>query len=134
MNTAADGLRAQLAFRIRTSAPIDWGEFTRLWIAFNAMYGGEADRSERARAMACVRRNIDESAARRTLRLLKDPIERILAIPPGDMLLNRWDPSFRAASRRCVARYRERTETAVGRLAAVAGVLYQVRCNLVHGS
>jgi hypothetical protein len=29
--------------------------------------------------------------------------------------------------------YRNRNETSVSRLAAVGGVLYQVRCNLIHG-
>jgi len=30
--------------------------------------------------------------------------------------------------------YRSEAETAVGRLAGVVGVLYQIRCNLLHGS
>jgi hypothetical protein len=42
-------------------------------------------------------------------------------------------PQFRAASQRYAAIYRNRDETAVTRLAAVGSVLYQVRCNLIHG-
>jgi hypothetical protein len=45
-----------------------------------------------------------------------------------------WDPRFRAATQRCVRRYASRSETPERRLAAVAGILYQVRCNLFHGS
>lgn len=127
-------LRTQLSFRIRTVAPQDWSAFSQLWMAFNALYGGEPDRRERARVMASVRRYFGERAALRVLRAVTKPVDRILEIPPADMLLNRWDPNFRAASQRCAGLYRNSKESSVGRLAAVAGVLYQIRCNLLHGS
>ncbi|MBL0167666.1 MAG: hypothetical protein IPP85_11200 [Propionivibrio sp.] len=103
-------------------------------MAFNAMYGGETDAGERSRVMSCVRRNMSERAAVRVLRQSTKSVDQILAIPPANLLLNRWDPKFRAASQRCAALYRNKAETAVGRLAGVAGVLYQIRCNLLHGS
>jgi len=103
-------------------------------MAFNAMYGGESDARERSRVMSCIRRNMNERAAVRVLRQSTKSVDRILAIPPANLLLNRWDPKFRAASQRCAALYRNKAETAVGRLAGLAGVLYQVRCNLLHGS
>jgi hypothetical protein len=103
-------------------------------MAFNSIYGGESDQRERARVMSCIRRHFTERSALRVLRSATKPIDRILELPPGNMLLNRWDPRFRAASQRCAALYRNKKETAVGRLAAVGGVLYQVRCNLIHGS
>ncbi len=49
-------------------------------------------------------------------------------------MIERWDPSFRAASQRYAAMYRNKKESSVSRLAAVAAVLYQIRCNLIHGS
>lgn len=131
MNAA---LRAQLAYRIRVSSPADWAEFSQLWIAFNAIYGGEPDDRERSRVMSCIRRNFPESAAVRLLRAIQGSVGRILEVPPGNMLLDRDDPNFRAASRRCAALYRNRNETSTGRLAAVGGVIYQVRCNLIHGN
>ena len=127
-------LRAELAYRIRTGSPIDWQAFTAHWMAFNAIYGGEPDARERSRVMASIRRSLSETAARRVLRASTASIDKILAVPPGNLLLNVWNPKFRAVSQRCAAMYRDRSETAVGRLAAVAGVLYQVRCNLLHGS
>ena len=130
----SDRLRAQLATRIRTRSPRDWPEFCSLWMAFNAIYQGEPDARERARLMASIRGNFTETSARRVLRASTASIKNILSIPPGNLLLNRWDPNFRAASLRYAAMYRNKSETAVGRLAAVAAVLYQVRCNLVHGS
>lgn len=133
MNAPAGALRAQLAFRIRTASPRDWRDFTNLWMAFNAIYGGEPDRRERSRVMACIRRSFSERGALRVLRAVTKSIDRVLQVPPGNLLLNRYDPSFRAASQRCAAIYRNRRESAVGRLAAASGVLYQVRCNLIHG-
>jgi hypothetical protein len=133
VNALADALRAQLAFRIRTASPREWRDFTNLWMAFNAIYGGEPDRRERSRVMACIRRSFSERGALRVLRAVTKSIDRILEVPPGNLLLNRYDPNFRAASQRCAAMYRNRRESSVGRLAAASGVLYQVRCNLMHG-
>jgi hypothetical protein len=131
---ASDQLRAELAFRIRTRAPTDWAEFSGLWMAFNALYGGEPDTRERARVMGCIRRTLSEAAALRVLRAATKHIDTILDLPPGNMFLERHHPNFRAASMRCAALYRNRKESARGRLAGVAGALYQVRCNLIHGS
>lgn len=133
MSGPAKALQAELSFRIRTGAPGDWSEFANLWMAFNAMYGGEPDRRERSRVMACIRRLFTQASALRVLRSVSKSIDRILATPPGDLRLNTYDPHFRAASRRCAAIYRNPKESAVARLAAVGGVLYQVRCNLIHG-
>ena len=133
VNAPTDALRAQLAFRIRTASPREWQEFTNLWMAFNAIYGGEPNGRERSRVMASIRRSFSERGALRVLRVVTKSIDRILAVPPGNLLLNKYDPNFRAASQRCTALYRNRRESAAGRLAAAAGVLYQIRCNLIHG-
>lgn len=102
-------------------------------MAFNTIYGGEPDARERTRVMSCIRHSFSERAALRVLRRVARSVDRILQVPPGNLLLNRYDPAFRAASVRCAALYRNRGESSVGRLAAVGGVLYQVRCNLIHG-
>lgn len=127
-------LRAQLAARIRTSSPADWKEFSSHWSAFNAIYGGEPDRKERSRVMASIRRSLSDRAAVGVLRKSRSAIDRILETPPGNMLLDRLHPNFRAASIRFKAIYRNPREKPLGRLAAVGGLLYQVRCNLLHGS
>jgi hypothetical protein len=103
-------------------------------MAFNSLYGGEPDHRERSRVMACIRKCLSERGALRVLRGVTKSVEPILEVPPGNMLLNRRDPNFRAASQRCAALYRNKSETALGRLAAVGGILYQIRCNLIHGS
>jgi len=60
-------------------------------------------------------------------------VDKILEIPPGNMLRDRYDPDFRAVSQHFAALYRNRDGTSTSRLAAVGGVIYQVRCNLIHG-
>lgn len=129
----SEELRALLAWRIRTAAPPGWGEFSTLWMAFNAIYRGDPDPRERYRVMSTIRRLVNHREARRLLRDRRLAIERIVAIPPGNLQLDRYDPKLRRASQRCAAIYRDPQEAAPTRLAGVGGVLYQVRCNLVHG-
>lgn len=132
--TGSRTLRVALSRRIRAASPDDWREFTVLWMAFNAIYGGEPDRNERSRVMRCIRSTFSERAALRVLRSVSRSVDRLLEVPPGDMRIDRNDPRFRAATRRCAGLYRDLRETAVGRLAAVGGLIYQVRCNLMHGA
>lgn len=134
MSTPSNKLLAELSYHIRTGATPEWKEFGVLWSAFNAVYGGEPDPKERARVVTCIRRRFSQRGALRTLRAVTKSIDKILALPPGNMLLDVRDPAFRAASQRYVGLYRDPSATAVARLAAVGGVLYQVRCNLIHGS
>ncbi len=134
MSTSTEILRAELSFRLRTHALEEWSRFTNLWNAFNSIYSGETGRVERTRVMACVRKYFSEHAALRTLRRVTGAIDKILDVPPGDMRRSQGRVDFREASRRCAAIYRDKSETDIGRLAAVGGVLYQVRCNLIHGS
>ena len=126
-------LRAQLSRRIRGATPKEWSRFSTLWMAFNAIYGGEPDARERSRAMSAVCRHLSESRAKTLLQECDVPVDRILAVPPGDMQLDRWDPRFRRASRELARAVLSRAKARV-RLAAMAGILYQVRCNLIHGS
>ena len=120
--------------RIRTISPQEWREFTQLWMAFNAVYGGEPDRVERSRVMRCIRRFFSEHAALKVLRSVTRSVDRVLEVPPGDMRIDSRDPNFRAATTRCTALYRDRNESSIGRLAAIGGIVYQVRCNLMHGA
>jgi len=131
---ASATLRAELSRRIRTTIPGEWAEFGTLWIAFNAIYGGEPDDRERDRVMGAIRHFVTEPSATRILKQCGDAIERIAALPPGDMRQDRHDQRFREQSQRCIAMYRAPKQRPVERLSAVAGMLYQVRCNLVHGS
>lgn len=134
MNTKSNILRAELAYRIRTAAPADWNEFSNLWMAFNAIYGGEPDRKERSRVIATIRKNMTDRQALAVLRNVTRSVDRLLAVPPGNMMIELEDPYFRAASQRYAAIYRNKKESPINRLAAVAAVLYQVRCNLLHGA
>lgn len=127
-------LRAELSFRIRTASPEEWSLFSNLWMAFNSIYRGEHGRSERARVMACIRRILRDDDAGIVLESVYASIDRILEVPPGDLILNKYDPNFRKASVRYASVYNNESETPVRRLEAVVAILYQIRCNLIHGS
>jgi len=127
-------LRSQLAFRIRFKAPAEWLEFCINWMAFNAIYGGEPDNNERARVMSAIRSCFSKHKAKAVLKTADRSIQRVIQLPPGNLQLDIWDPQFRAASRKYKRIYTTRSEEPVSRLAAVAAILYQVRCNLIHGS
>lgn len=127
-------LQAQLARRIQSNFPADWVGFVQRWIAFNAIYGAEVGGDERSRVMRCIRLNFTEAAAQSVLDAASRHINKILDVPPGNMQRERDDPDFRLTSQRLADTYWSVSETAVGRLAAVGGVLYQVRCNLIHAS
>ena len=84
--------------------------------------------------MGAVRRYASAKDARHILERGAAALVKIIDPPPADMRLERWDPRFRAASERCKRKYLSRTQTPQARLAGAAGLLYQVRCNLIHGS
>ena len=127
-------LRAELSRRLRRNTPAHWTEFTALWMAFNALYGGEPDESERTHISETVRSYVSAKDARHILSRHEASIAKLISVPPGDMRKSPFDSTFRTTSERYVARLQSKTETATARLAAVAGLLYQVRCNLIHGS
>ena len=131
MNVA---LRIELSRRLRHHLPEAWLEFSQLWMSFNALDGGESDHVERSRVMQCIRRAFDEQTAPPLLLCCAPSIDRILQLPPADMRFDQVDPRFRATGERCAALYRDQSASDVERLAAIGGVIYQVRCNLLHGS
>src|SRR5690242_14604301 len=97
--TPSAALRVTLSQRLRAGLPPEWMRFTELWLAFNAIYGGEPDTKERARVKSVVRNNVSEARARAVLSRVDVAIDHILSIPPGNMLLDQWDPRFRRISR-----------------------------------
>lgn len=126
-------LRAELSRRLRMESPPEWGHFSQLWMAFNAMYGGEPEGLERSRVMRILRVRLSEARSRAILRQCSVAADRILRVPPGDMLFEQWNPKFRRRSRELARAYRKGASSNA-KLVALGGILYQVRCNLVHGS
>lgn len=103
-------------------------------MAFNAIYGGEPDRWERTRVMASIRNGFSEEAALRVLDAAAHAADCILATPPGNTRRPHTDPNFRTETIELASQYRQADAPARDRLAALGGVIYQVRCSLIHGS
>ena len=125
--------QALFAQRLRTRDVPEWCEFLRLWAAFNCLYGEEANGNERERVMQVVRRYLDNPRAETLIVQTSAAALEIIETPPGDMRKDASDPRFREQTERCAAAYRDHIKPANERLAGLLGVIYQVRCNLLHG-
>lgn len=124
----------QRASEIRSSIIVskDATNFFGNWIAFNAYYGGGPD-PELRRAMNAVQDGISSAAATRFLETCKADIAFFRRLPPGDMRLAANAEVFRRASTQHLAIVFDESVDVVVRASHVIGVVYQVRCNLMHG-
>ena len=113
-----------------------WSDFPRYWMAFNALYNAVAKDGE-PEAMA-VERVInfffDPNAADECVKAIGDAaIAELTAVPPGDDRLSPRDPKYRKKTTDLATRIHGSGDS-VERLAALMAIVYQVRCNLLHGS
>jgi len=129
------GIYEQAIFseRLRAREVPEWCEFLRLWAAFNCIYGDEAGGPERDRVMRSVRRNLSHTTAQELIDRTSSAALEIVKTPPGDMRRDRSDPQFREQTKRCASIYQDSTKSGTERLAGLMAVIYQVRCNLLHG-
>lgn len=119
--------------RLRTRDLPEWCEFLRLWTAFNCLYGEDHVGTERDRAMRVVKKYLSSSNAQLLLEQSAAAAYDVIATPPGDMRKDLSDPQFREQTVRCADAYSDQTKQGNERLAGLIGVIYQVRCNLLHG-
>jgi len=126
-------LVAHTAGAFAEAARHDTQRFMGRWIAFNALYRGYFNGSEREQLMACVRDCVPDAVAETILSHLRQEIDFLRSLPPGDMRF--WsDPKrFRVRSITDMAVVSDATRAAGERLAHLVAVVYQVRCNLFHG-
>lgn len=125
--------QAHFSQRLRTRDVPEWCEFLRLWAAFNCIYSGQTGDTERERVMQSIKADLSDSAAQEVIDRIASVAEAIIEIPPGDMRKDASDPQFRAQTERCTSLYIDQTKLSRERLAGLIGVIYQVRCNLLHG-
>lgn len=127
-------LQAALSERIRTVSREEWHEFLKLWMAFNAIYNvREKEHVEREQ----VRRSVDyieEHRAAELLDRLHDAARQLAEDPPGDMRYASDSPAFYAAVKQDVEALRDGGGSATQKMGALLALVYQVRCNLIHGN
>lgn len=127
-------LQAALSERIRSSPHEEWEEFLHLWMAFNAIYNAvEYEGSEREQ----VRRSgevLEVDTAKELLDHLQDVISELAENPPGDMLYASTSPNFYDAVGDDVEKLREGDDSPRQEMSALLALVYQVRCNLIHGN
>lgn len=128
-------LQSALAERIRTSSRPDWGKFVQRWIAFNAIYNTveRSDDGEKGQVKRSVA-YLDESTACDLLGRLRNAARELAESPPGDMRYSTESPEFYQSNEGEVKTLSDSDAGCRQRLGALLALVYQVRCNLVHGN
>jgi len=107
-------------------------QFAKRWAGFNAIYNAFSG-AERERLMAAVASGLTEKQARGILLSVAEAIAYFAELPPGDLRRAPTDERFRARTRADMRAVEDTSLSATTRLAHLLSVVYQVRCNLVHG-
>jgi hypothetical protein len=113
-----------------------WSDFPRYWMAFNALYNAVVNEGEPevVAVMRVIQLFVNRQNAEDCLyNIDADRIRRLMAVPPGDDRIPATHPNYRKKTAALIERFRE-SGNPVERLAALMAIIYQVRCNLVHGS
>jgi hypothetical protein len=129
--TAQD--RAALARRFRERGIPGGQEFIQDWVSFNACYNAAGGKSERDRVTNIIREYIAPGEATQLLQNLASAVEYFSRLPPGDDRRAAHNPNFRRQSTEDLQVVNDVSATPVERLARLMSVVYQVRCNLMHG-
>lgn len=127
-------LQATLAMKwLREDDPL-WSRFATRWMAFNTLYNYVTGATERDRVMQVILAYVETTTAAELLRVLDCQVTALASLPPGDSRLQPEDPKFRARSTADMQIMMDQTAPAPQRLARLLAVVYQVRCNLLHGT
>jgi hypothetical protein len=126
--------QALFSKKLRMREAPEWCEFLRLWAAFNCIYGESDNRFfERDRVMQTVQVHINDIDSLEVIDQTTEASARILDTPPADMRKDATDLNFRAQTQALARTYGDADRSGRERLSALLGVIYQVRCNLLHG-
>jgi hypothetical protein len=105
-------------------------------MAFNALYnavrtGGESESTAVGKVVTLF---VDQTAAMAVLaKIGSSHIHALVSLPPGDDRYPPSDARYRTKSKELLALYTA-SANPVERLATLMQIVYQVRCNLLHGS
>ena len=126
--------RAAVAASIIEGLGSHGADFSRNWMGFNAFYQSFVTRNERQGLMSAVQDSISVESANSILSDCSKEIAYILRIPPGDMRYPSTSPEFRRQSAQDMATATHSDCPSPIRVAHLVAAVFQVRCNLFHGS
>ena len=106
--------------------------FTKQWAGFNAIYNAFAG-PERDRLMEAIESGLTTEQAEAILDAAGESIRYFIALPPGNMRLAPSDRRFRARASEDLRAVGDAALGAPTRVAYLLSVIYQIRCNLLHG-
>jgi hypothetical protein len=125
--------QAQFSKKLRGREVPEWCEFLRLWAAFNCLYSEERGPRERDRLQQVLQKHLKEDKAKSLIEITSDAGRDLTSLPPGDMRKDESDCKFREYTQTSAATYQDLEKSNVDRITGLMTVIYQVRCNLLHG-
>lgn len=128
-----DSGRIVLARRLQERQVPDWNDFIHMWMAFNVIYDSVSGDTERKRLMTAIKRYVPEPAAVSILAECQSAVGFLSELPPGDLRKPPSSSGFRKRGARDLDIVNDSSRNASERLAHLMAVVYQVRCNLIHG-
>ena len=125
--------RVLFAQRLCNLTNSTWKQFVVTWAGFNTLYNSVHGGSECWRAMQMIKLYVPYRTAERLLNQLSGPISYFAPEAPGNMQLSHSHPAFRQKTNAALRKVKNPRLKPVERLAYLISVVYQVRCNLLHG-
>lgn len=132
-NSSSNAETAKLAIDIITDLSNQPEFFSQNWRAFNAFYNNYAG-TQRKRLTKCICDSISDDDAKHVLQDLNLEIDFYASLPPGNMEYSSGDARFRRITSEDMAKALDQSVPPRERLAHLMCAVYQVRCNLFHGS
>lgn len=125
--------RVLFAQRLCNLTNSTWKQFVVTWAGFNTLYNSVHGGSECWRAMQMIKLYVPYRTAERLLNQLSGPISYFAPEAPGNMQLGPSHPAFRQKTNAALRKVKNPRLNPIDRLAQLIAVVYQVRCNLLHG-
>ena len=127
--------QSTIAYRLMHQSNPLWIDFPRYWMAFNALYNyvHQDGDTEKSAISEVLNRYMSNKDAASCLAKHSYEIRGLIELPPGDDRLEPDDPRYREKTIRLVAEMEQAREP-IHKLISIMLIVYQVRCNLLHGS
>lgn len=121
-----------LAKRLREKSIPHANDYIQQWMSLNALYKSATGQNERERVKNLIRDNFTLENASIVLANLSNEITYFTQLPPADTRKPDSDLNYRKESTDNLNIVNDSTNSTIERLANLASVLYQIRCNLFH--
>ena len=100
--------------------------FSNSWIAFNGLYSSSRHEPERDKISRCIDENVNDDVAHSLMQKYEEEIAYLLSRPVINLRRKERDTQEHVE-------LFNRSDCFVEKLKSIFMIIYQVRCNLIHG-